>query len=80
MRYTVKQYLEHYHNERNHQGLDNVIPFLGPEVTQIVAKSIAMSVLVVCGNIIIGKLLKKQLDHRTISIQLFRRTFVENAF
>ena len=32
MRYTVKQYLEHCHNERNHQGLDNVIPFHGPGV------------------------------------------------
>ena len=32
MRYTVKQYLGHYHNERNHQGLDNVIPFPSPEV------------------------------------------------
>ena len=27
MRYVVKQYSEHYHHERNHQGLDNVIPF-----------------------------------------------------
>ncbi len=32
MRYTVKQYLEHYHHERNHQGLDNVIPFPGSSV------------------------------------------------
>jgi putative transposase len=24
---AVAQYLEHYHQERNHQGLDNVIPF-----------------------------------------------------
>ena len=32
MRYTVKQYLEHYHHERNHQGLDNVIPFPSPGV------------------------------------------------
>ena len=24
---AVSQYLEHYHQERNHQGLNNVIPF-----------------------------------------------------
>ena len=23
LRYAVRQYLEHYHHERNHQGLDN---------------------------------------------------------
>jgi hypothetical protein len=22
----VREYVEHYHHERNHQGLDNVIP------------------------------------------------------
>ncbi len=27
MRCVVKHYSEHYHHERNHQGLDNVIPF-----------------------------------------------------
>ena len=32
MRYVVKHYSEHYHHERNHQGLDNVIPLPGPGV------------------------------------------------
>ena len=27
LRYVVKEYIDHYHYERNHQGLDNVIPF-----------------------------------------------------
>jgi len=27
LRKAVKSYLEHYHHERNHQGLDNLIPF-----------------------------------------------------
>jgi transposase InsO family protein len=28
---AVTQFVEHYHHERNHQGLDNVIPFLEKE-------------------------------------------------
>ena len=27
LRRAVKTWLEHYHHERNHQGLDNCIPF-----------------------------------------------------
>ncbi len=27
LEYVIKKYLAHYHNHRNHQGLDNVIPF-----------------------------------------------------
>jgi putative transposase len=27
LRHVIGQYLEHYHAERNHQGLENVIPF-----------------------------------------------------
>lgn len=27
LRRTINEYLEHYHCERNHQGLDNQIPF-----------------------------------------------------
>ena len=27
LRHTINQCLAHYHSERNHQGLDNVIPF-----------------------------------------------------
>jgi len=27
LRYTIKEYLAHYHSERNHQGIGNVIPF-----------------------------------------------------
>lgn len=27
LRRAVEQYVKHYHHERNHQGLDNVIPF-----------------------------------------------------
>ncbi|MCC6145101.1 MAG: hypothetical protein IT368_14945 [Candidatus Hydrogenedentes bacterium] len=27
LRRAVGQYVEHYHAERNHQGLDNVVPF-----------------------------------------------------
>jgi putative transposase len=26
LRAVVREYVEHYHHERNHQGLDNVIP------------------------------------------------------
>ena len=38
MRCVVKHYSEHYHHERNHQGLDNVIPFPGPDVGAIGSK------------------------------------------
>jgi len=34
LRKAVLQFLEHYHAERNHQGLDNRIPVPGPEVGQ----------------------------------------------
>jgi putative transposase len=27
LRRALSEYVEHYHEERNHQGLDNVIPF-----------------------------------------------------
>jgi len=27
LRAIVREYIDHYHHERNHQGLDNVIPF-----------------------------------------------------
>ena len=27
MRAVLREFVEHYHAERNHQGLDNVIPF-----------------------------------------------------
>jgi hypothetical protein len=27
LRKAVDEYVEHYHHERNHQGLDNLIPF-----------------------------------------------------
>lgn len=27
LRRAVSQYIEHYHSERNHQGIDNIIPF-----------------------------------------------------
>ena len=27
LRKAVENYVEHYHHERNHQGLDNLIPF-----------------------------------------------------
>lgn len=27
LRHVVEEYIEHYHAERNHQGIDNVIPF-----------------------------------------------------
>jgi hypothetical protein len=27
LRHVVKEYLAHYHAERNHQGIENVIPF-----------------------------------------------------
>ena len=28
LRKAVHEYVEHYHHERNHQGLDNLIPIL----------------------------------------------------
>ena len=31
-RKALREYSEHYHNERNHQGLDNAIPFPGEGV------------------------------------------------
>ncbi|WP_309384137.1 integrase core domain-containing protein [Cerasicoccus frondis] len=31
---AIEQYLEHRHSERNHQGLDKMIPFPGPEHEQ----------------------------------------------
>jgi putative transposase len=27
LRHVIREYLAHYHAERNHQGLENVIPF-----------------------------------------------------
>lgn len=27
LRRALKEYMEHYHEERNHQGIENVIPF-----------------------------------------------------
>src|SRR5690606_7693225 len=27
LRRAISQYMEHFHRERNHQGLDNIIPF-----------------------------------------------------
>ena len=32
LRYTITQYLTHYHSERNHQGLDNQLIAPEPEV------------------------------------------------
>jgi transposase InsO family protein len=32
LRYVLREYTVHYHNERNHQGLDNTIPFPSDEV------------------------------------------------
>jgi transposase InsO family protein len=32
LRYTIHQYLTHYHSERNHQGLDNQLIALEPEI------------------------------------------------
>jgi putative transposase len=32
LRYALRQYLAHYHTERNHQGLDNVLIAPEPEV------------------------------------------------
>ena len=31
LRATVREYVEHYNTERNHQGIGNVIPLRGPE-------------------------------------------------
>jgi transposase InsO family protein len=31
LREVVREYVEHYHRERNHQGLDNVIPIPSPQ-------------------------------------------------
>jgi hypothetical protein len=38
LRKAVVQFLEHYHQERNHQGLDNRILVPGPEVGQKTGK------------------------------------------
>ena len=27
LQHVIREYLAHYHAERNHQGIDNVIPF-----------------------------------------------------
>jgi putative transposase len=32
LRHVVREYLAHYHVERNHQGIGNVIPFPDPQV------------------------------------------------
>ena len=32
LRRTVREYVQHYHEERNHQGLDNTIIVPGEEV------------------------------------------------
>lgn len=34
VRRTIEQYLEYYHSQRNHQGLDNMIPFPNPDDEQ----------------------------------------------
>ena len=40
LRHVLNEYLAHYHHERNHQGLDNVIPFpdarAGPKIGKVV--------------------------------------------
>ena len=38
LRHAVRQYLEHYHAERNHQGPDNRLPEPGEEVGQLAGK------------------------------------------
>ena len=35
---ALEQYLAHYHSERNHQGLDNVIPFPSKDSNEAVGK------------------------------------------
>ena len=35
LRYALKNWLEHYHSERNHQGLDNQIPFPDDSVGKV---------------------------------------------
>lgn len=42
LRHVVREYLAHYHSERNHQGIGNVIPFPDPKLgmrTGTLAKS-----------------------------------------
>jgi hypothetical protein len=34
LRNALKEYLAHYHHERNHQGLNGMIPFPGPELSR----------------------------------------------
>ncbi len=33
LRYVLREYLAHYHQERNHQGLNNTIPFPAKSVS-----------------------------------------------
>ena len=35
LQYVLREYVAHYHKERNHQGLDNTIPFPSDEVGNI---------------------------------------------
>ena len=35
LQYVLREYLAHYHQERNHQGLDNTIPFPAEEVGNV---------------------------------------------
>jgi transposase InsO family protein len=35
LRHVIRQFVDHYHTERNHQGLGNIIPFPKPEVRNI---------------------------------------------
>jgi putative transposase len=32
LRYVIREYLAHYHAERNHQGIENLIPFPDPRL------------------------------------------------
>ena len=48
LRRTVREYVQHYHEERNHQGLDNTIIVPGEGVAARLAQSNAASVWVVC--------------------------------
>jgi hypothetical protein len=38
LRYTIHHYLTHYHQERNHQGLDNQLIAPEPEVGALTGK------------------------------------------
>jgi len=37
LRRAVEQYIDHFHHERNHQGIDNLIPF--PNSPQVQSQS-----------------------------------------